>query len=132
MRPDHLLFRGDRLTGLIDFGTAAIDSVAFDLGRLLVEWVGPHGPGRTMALAAYESVRPLEPVERELVAAFERTIALLTGYHWIRWQFLERRRFEDPGAVLEGLRRGLDRLAELATSVGGLPSGSGLPSGPDP
>jgi homoserine kinase type II len=116
VRPDHLLFRGDCLSGLIDFGTTAIDSVAFDLARLLSEWVGPDGDSRAAALAAYESVRPLESVEHALIEAFEQTTALLMGSHWIRWHFLKRRTFEDPAAVLQGLQRGLDRLADLAIS----------------
>jgi homoserine kinase type II len=113
VRPDHLLFRGDNLSGLIDFGTAAIDSVAFDLARILAEWVGPDRSSRVAALAAYETVRPLESIELVLIEAFEQTTSLLMGNHWIRWHFLERRMFEDPEAVLQGLRRGLERLAAV-------------------
>jgi homoserine kinase type II len=118
VRPDHLLFRGDSLSGLIDFGTTAIDSVAFDLARLLTEWVGPDGPSRTAALAAYNSVRPIQSIEHASIRAFEQTTSLLMGSHWIRWHFLNRRTFEDPAAVLQGLQRGRDRLAELATTFG--------------
>ncbi|HEV3165199.1 MAG TPA: aminoglycoside phosphotransferase family protein, partial [Isosphaeraceae bacterium] len=33
VRPDHLLFEGDQLTGLVDFGAMATDSVAGDMAR---------------------------------------------------------------------------------------------------
>src|SRR5262249_8929486 len=32
---DHLLFEGDRLTGLVDYGAVKLDHVAVDLARLL-------------------------------------------------------------------------------------------------
>ena len=112
-RPDHLLFEGDRLVGVVDFGAMGVDAVSADLARLLVEWVGPDRPARAAALAAYAAVRPLDADESALIDAFSRSTALLMGGHWARWHFLEGRRFDDPDAVLAGLRRGLDRLAEL-------------------
>lgn len=111
LRPDHLLFEGDRLTGLVDFGAMDIESVAADLARLLPDWPGDD---RADALSAYASIRPLDEGEPRLTVAFERTADLLLGGHWARWHFIERRVFDDPEAVGRGLRRGLDRLAALA------------------
>ena len=117
VRPDHLLFRGETLSGLIDYGALAVDSVAHDLARLLTEWVGPNQTARAEALAAYESARPLDLTERALIGAFERTMCLLMGSYWIRWHFVQRRSFDDSAAVLLGLGRANRRVDELANMI---------------
>src|SRR5215218_10094186 len=43
---DHVLFDGDRVTGLIDYASAKVDHVAVDLARLLGSFV-PDDPDRT-------------------------------------------------------------------------------------
>jgi Ser/Thr protein kinase RdoA (MazF antagonist) len=111
-RPDHFLFEGDRLTGLVDFGAMGRDAVAGDLARLLAEAIGPDRSARALALAAYEAIRPLDGAEIALVDDFERANALLGPGRWARWHFLERRTFDDPDAAARGLRRGLERLDE--------------------
>jgi Ser/Thr protein kinase RdoA (MazF antagonist) len=113
-RPDHFLFQGDRLTGLVDFGAMGRETVAGDLARLLAEAIGPERAARARALAAYEVVRPLERREFALIDDFERANALLGTVRWARWHFLDRRTFDDPEAVSRGLRRGLERLDEIA------------------
>lgn len=117
-RPDHFLFEGDRLTGLVDFGAMGRDAVSGDLARLLAEAVGPDRAARAEALAAYDSARPLAGSEAALIDDFERANALLGAGRWARWHFLERRTFDDPEAVARGLRRGLDRIEEVGRSMG--------------
>ena len=114
-RPDHFLFEGDRLTGLVDFGAMGRDTVAGDLARLLAESVGPDRVARADALSAFELIRPLSEAEVRSIEAFESANALLGAGHWVRWHFLERRHFDDPQAVIRGLRRGLERLDEAST-----------------
>jgi homoserine kinase type II len=113
-RPEHFLFEGDRLSGLVDFGAMGIDCVAGDLARLLGEWLDGDAAARAEALDAYERVRPLETAEAGLIDAFEMSSALLIGEHWIRWHYLEDRRFDDLRAVEQGIVRGLERLERLA------------------
>ena len=62
-RPEHFLFEGDRLSGLVDFGAMGVDCVAGDLARLIGEWLDGDPAARGEALAAYERIRPLEPAE---------------------------------------------------------------------
>ena len=112
-RADHFLFEADALTGLVDFGAMGRDTVAADLARLLADALGPDRSARAGALAAYEALRPLRPAESLAIPAFERANALLTAGHWARWHFLEGRRFDDPEAVAQGLRRGLEQLDDL-------------------
>jgi Ser/Thr protein kinase RdoA (MazF antagonist) len=113
-RPEHFLFEGDRLSGLVDFGAMGVDCVAGDLARLMTEWLDGDSEARAEALNAYERVHTLETAEAGLIEAFEKSSALLIGEHWIRWHYLEDRRFDDPRAVPQGIARGLERLERLA------------------
>lgn len=110
LRHAHLLFDGEELTGLVDFGAMGIDSVAGDLARLFGDWFANDRQARWDALAAYEAVRPLSTVEQALIAAFERANSLLIGAQWVRWGFVEGRTFEPANAVAEGIRKSLARL----------------------
>jgi Ser/Thr protein kinase RdoA (MazF antagonist) len=113
-RPEHFLFEDDRVTGLVDFGAMGIDCVAGDLARLMGEWLDDDRSARADALAAYERIRPLDAAEAALIDAFASSSALLIGEHWIRWHFIEGRRFDDPSVVREGITRGLAHLERLA------------------
>jgi Ser/Thr protein kinase RdoA (MazF antagonist) len=110
-RPDHFLFKGDRLTGLVDFGAMGIDSVAADLARLMSEWLGDDRIERDSAMDAYSKIRPLQARELALIPIFEASSALLSGGRWASWRFLEGKVFDDPDAVIRGLQKGADRLA---------------------
>jgi homoserine kinase type II len=111
-RPDHFLFEGDRLTGLVDFGAMGVDSPSADLARLLTEWSGPDPSSRAEALDCYESIRPLDPSESARIEVFADSAAWLGPARWIRWHYLESRRFDDPDAVRLGLDRTIGRLFE--------------------
>jgi len=113
-RPDHFLFTGHRLSGLVDFGAMGIDTVSADLARLVAEWSGVRGDLLNDAIAAYETQRPLDRAEGELIQAFDRSSSLLTGLRWIRWHFVDGRRFDDPTAVERGLRRAVERIEALS------------------
>jgi homoserine kinase type II len=116
-RPEHFLFEDNSLSGLVDFGAMGVDAVAGDLARLIGEWLEGDRNARGLALAAYERVCPLQPAEAMLVAVFESSADLLIGERWLRWHFIERRRFDDSNAVSKGLARGLKRLERLAREL---------------
>ncbi len=111
-RPEHFLFTGDRLTGLVDFGAMGVDDPAADLARLLGEWVGDDPGLRAEALTAYASIRPLGPGDFDRIVAFEESAAWLGPARWLRWEYLDRRPFADPEAVTTGLDRAMRRLIE--------------------
>jgi homoserine kinase type II len=125
LRGEHLLFDGDRLTGLVDFGAIDLEIVAGDLARLLADWVGPDRALRAAALAAYAAHRPLTDSETALIDVFERSAAILGAGHWARWHFVEGRTFADPTAVGQGLIRCLERLESLESGDGGYPLSPG-------
>ena len=116
-RPEHFLFEGDRLSGLVDYGAMGVDSVAADLARLLGEWTCGDLAARREALDSYERVRPLGPSEASLIRVFESATALLIGERWLRWKYIEGRAFDDPNAVAKGLARSLSKLRRLEQQV---------------
>lgn len=117
-RPEHFLFEGERLTGLVDYGAMGIETVAADLARLTGEWLEGDLLLQARAISVYQMIRPLDASERALVSAFEVAADLLIGAHWLRWRWLEPRRFEDPAAVSKGLDRGIRRLARRSDRAG--------------
>jgi homoserine kinase type II len=117
-RPEHFLFEGERLSGLIDFGAMGMETVAADLARLIVEWLEGNASARRDALAAYEAARPLDPSESALIEVFEYSSALLIGERWARWHYLENRRFDDPQVITQGIEKSSARLERLLQEPG--------------
>lgn len=117
---DHVLFaaEGERVSGIVDYHAAGIDSPATDLARLLGSW-SLAGERRAMslveawpdAIAAYERVRPLAPDERRLVPWLHATGVILGLDNWFRWTLEERRTFPDAARMHE-------RIARLVAALG--------------
>lgn len=89
---DNVMFVGERLTGVFDFYFAGVDTWMFDLGVVLNDWCidwasGDMDDARAAALlGAYQQVRPLTAVERQLLPDMTRAAALR---FWISrlWDF---------------------------------------------
>ncbi len=96
---DHLLFLDDEVSGLIDFGAMQIDSVATDVARLLGSLSEDEPTVWEIGLAAYRGQNPLSPNELSIMRALNRSEALLSGINWIRWIFVDGRRFAEPAAA---------------------------------
>jgi Ser/Thr protein kinase RdoA (MazF antagonist) len=105
---DHVMYEGDCVVGLIDFGAAKVDHPAVDLARLLGSLV-PDEPARFVcALDAYRSVSPL--AHPELVPLLDRTGTVVAAIHWLRAVYLERRAFSDPAGIAQRLEEIVRRL----------------------
>lgn len=111
---DHVLFTGDQVTGLIDFGAMRIDTPVADVARLLGSLAGDDTRMWEGGIAAYEQVRSLSPDERSAVVALDVAGTLLGGCNWVRWVFLERRRFERTEVVRGRLQALLARLTRFS------------------
>lgn len=112
---DHVLFTDDKVTGLVDFGALRWEAVSGDIARLLGSLVRDDPAGWETGLAAYQEVRPLSVVERELVPVFDRSGVLLAGLQWLRWIVIEGRTFPHPQAILQRLDETLQRLGRLTS-----------------
>jgi homoserine kinase type II len=119
---DHVLFTGDRVTGIIDFGAAGIDSPAGDVARLLGSLVGDDRERWRAGLAAYESVRPMAETERAAVEFFDTTGTVLSAANWVGWlwpQYPEAFPFVgNRAAGAARLTRLVERLRVLAVRGG--------------
>jgi Ser/Thr protein kinase RdoA (MazF antagonist) len=120
---DHILFTGDAVTGLIDFGSAKIDHVAVDLARLLGSLVGDDERLWLTGITAYRRLRPFSDDEHRLAHDLDRTGTLLAATHWLRWLYHEGRRYDQPAAVLERLRRLAARITFMSKAQGRSPLG---------
>jgi homoserine kinase type II len=103
---DHVLFEGDRVTGLVDYGEVHPDHVAVDLSRLFGSLVGDDPQGWEQGLRAYRRLHPLSDPEARLARVLDRTGTVLGVVNWLRWLYHEGRPYEDlPGVArrLEGM-----------------------------
>ncbi len=111
---DHILFTGDEVTGIIDFGAIDIDTPATDVARLLGSLAHRHRTETwTEGLAAYNEVRPLSDAESRAAHALETSGTILAGCNWIRWIYVDGRSFEDVGRIVERFRRLLIRCEQI-------------------
>jgi Ser/Thr protein kinase RdoA (MazF antagonist) len=111
---DHILYTGDEVTGIIDFGALRTDCVSGDIARLLGSLVGDCAEGWAVGLDAYSRVRPLSRQECQLVETLDATNVILSGMNWLRWIYLENRRFEDISPIVVRLDLLIARLEHLA------------------
>jgi homoserine kinase type II len=119
---DHILFTGNEVTGLIDFGAVDIDTPATDIARLLASCFPPRsgeGLGEGLpsedvwqiGLNAYTTTRPLMQQESQAVFALDAANPILAGCNWINWIYVERRKFENRQRVIERFRTTLMRVS---------------------
>ena len=111
---DHALFVGSKLTGFVDFGAMRVDSVVIDIARLLGSLVEDDPRGWQVGLLAYEQLRPLNVEEKSLLATIDLANVVLSTANWIRWLFIDQRKFEDMSQVRIRIERLLGRLRRLA------------------
>jgi homoserine kinase type II len=107
---DHVLFTGDQVTGIVDFGAMRVDSAACDLSRLLGSLVGDDREAWEFARNVYNSVRPLSADEWQLAQALDEANVILAGLNWLDWICVQGRTFENYDAVYARLDEMLVRL----------------------
>jgi homoserine kinase type II len=108
---DHVLFTGDEVTGLVDFGALRIDTPLADLARLIGSLASDNAAARQLALDAYAAVIPLSNTDRQLVDLLDDSGILLGGLNWLQWLYVERR---DIGELLPIIAR-LDEIVGRLT-----------------
>jgi Ser/Thr protein kinase RdoA (MazF antagonist) len=103
----NLLFTGDSVTGLVDFGAATVDSVAGDVARLTASLSGCDREVWQECLAYYANSRALTPAEMSAIEVFDRAGTIAAAANWLRWIYLDRQFSPQSEAAQQ-------RLAELA------------------
>jgi Ser/Thr protein kinase RdoA (MazF antagonist) len=112
---DHILFTGDEVTGIVDFGALRIDTPLTDIARLVGSLVGDDQDARQIALGAYSELRPLSESDRRLIGLLDETGLILGALHWLIWLYAERR---DMGPAEPIIQRLDEILARLETKWG--------------
>jgi Ser/Thr protein kinase RdoA (MazF antagonist) len=88
---DHLLFEGDTLTGLVDYGGMKIDHVGVDLARMLGSLVGNDVEMWSLGLNAYRGVREFSAEEEALARAIDETGTIIGVVNWLLWIYRDGR-----------------------------------------
>ncbi|MBV9125090.1 MAG: phosphotransferase [Planctomycetes bacterium] len=117
VREEHLLFDGERLSGLVDYGSVKRDHVAADLARLLGSAAGYDPDLRALGLRTYRALRPLSLEEETLVGVLDETGTLLGAANWLTWVYREKRVYEDRAAVVRRLAELVERLERWERSI---------------
>jgi Ser/Thr protein kinase RdoA (MazF antagonist) len=105
---DHVLFTGDRVTGLIDYGAAKIDHVAVDLARLLGSLVPGNETKIEQGIRVYEGERRLSFWELVGVLDWTGTVVALTN--WLKWLYHDGREYANRATVAERVARLVQHL----------------------
>jgi homoserine kinase type II len=113
---DHVLFEGEAVSGLVDYGNVKVDQVAVDLARLLGSLVPDDRERTALGLEAYARVRPLAQQEIAIVSALDETGVLIGAVNWLRWLYHEGRHYEDRAAVAARLQGLVGRLEQFCRS----------------
>jgi len=109
---DHVLFDGDRVTGVIDHAAAKVDHVAVDLGRLLGSFIPDDADRTEAALNAYRALRPLP--QPDLVSLLDRTGVVIGVTNWVRWLYHDGRIYPNREAVAGRLAELVQRLERMS------------------
>lgn len=107
---DHVLFDGENLTGLVDYGSVRVDHLATDLARLLGSLVGDDDGSWETGLTAYCTQLRLTEEEILLTRVLDRSGTLLGAANWLRWLYHERRPYADREAVAGRLAKLVERI----------------------
>ena len=114
---DHVLFSGNAVTGMVDFGAMRVDTVAIDMARLFGSLAGeeqfPFPPGPA-DWEAYAEIRMLSKQEQHAVAIFQLANVALSGLNWVRWLMFEEKTFDNIEVVhsrITGILRSVERAS---------------------
>jgi homoserine kinase type II len=111
---DHVLYEGERISGVIDYGSVKWDHVAVDLARLLGSMVGDESAMWTEGLRAYCALRPLSAEEEALAHVLDQTGTVLALANWLTWLYCNGRVFENRHEVARRLGSLAARLEQWA------------------
>ena len=107
---DHILYEGDRVTGVIDYGAVKSDCVASDLARLLGSMIPDEPERMQMALAIYSAGQPVPGDVLKLVAVLDHAGSIVGLTNWLRWLYLDKKSYGDLTRVASRMEAMLKRV----------------------
>ena len=110
---DHLLYQGNQLSGVVDFGAMATDSVSCDLSRLLGSLFGDDSAAWQRGINYYEAARTLIDTEHRLLRPLDRSSVLLSGMTWLKRRYVLRNTPTDLSRVCDRMESIVDRLIRI-------------------
>ena len=114
----HVLFTGDRITGLIDLSAAASDHVAIDAARLFRSWFGTDTGRIIDAMREFETRYNIDRAEWQLLRALDASSVLLSPVTWIRRRTVSMERDACPAEMLTRF----EEVAAIAQAFEPLPA----------
>jgi homoserine kinase type II len=111
---DHVLFSGDSVSGLVDFGAMRIDLPLVDIARMVGSFAGDHPDQRSMALEAYSEFRPLSDGDLRLIDILDDSGTVLAGLNWLTWLYVDCRDMGPVEPIIRRLDEILRRLERMA------------------
>ena len=112
---DHVLFEGDVVSGVIDYGSMRIDSPATDLARLLGSMAGDDQVLFRAGMNSYLAILPNAVSDPDLVRILDWSGTVLGAANWLIWLYRDHREFEDRTAAARRLRTLVERM-EVSSS----------------
>jgi hypothetical protein len=112
VRGSHVLFTGDSVTGIVDYGAVKDDHVAVDLARLLGDLVEDNEERFAAGLGAYRAAGGELDVPGGFVRLLDRTGAVCGAINWLLRLCDEGYDHPDPATVatrIDGLVRRVER-----------------------
>ncbi len=107
---DHILYVGDEVTGVIDYGAIKPDCVAVDLARLLGSLIPDDSERMQQALAIYSAIHPVPSDVLRLSAVLDRAGSVVGLTNWLRWLYLEKRPYSEAAGVARRMETLLKRV----------------------
>ena len=107
---DHVLFTGDAVTGIVDYGAMKEDHAAVDLARLLGDLVGEDDAKFELGLNAYRAASAASDVASSFVRLLDRTGIACATIVWLL-------RFLGNSRTIFKTRAVLDRVARLVARL---------------
>jgi hypothetical protein len=113
---DHVLYEHERVTGIVDYGSLRErESIAADLARLLGSMVDDDDLLWKEGLAAYETVRPLSAIDRQLAKLLDWTGVVVAIGNLLDWLASDRLRAEHWPGVVRRLEQLVTRMEKWET-----------------
>ncbi len=110
---DHLLFEGEKLNGIVDYGALDIDHPATDISRLSVSLASDDPSSFPNAYEAYRRHANLSDLEVELGFTLNRANILMSSMNWIDWIYRQERTFDSHELIEKRMSRNIKHMQFL-------------------